>query len=170
MPNRNEPDNLERSILSLAAEYATATELCRRKFYVQLTLGNLKRTDLLLYAEHRSQLARIEVKAKQGQAWPACRGISGRNSYLVFVDFFKKHRDERPDFYILSADDWLVLAKRLIKRYRRTHQGHTIQLKNGVPTFPGGGGKPWLGIAVRVADIVQYREKWSRFPKVLSSD
>ncbi len=170
MPNRRESNIVERSVLSLAAEYATATELCRRKFYVQLTLGNLKRTDLLLYAEHRSQLARIEVKAKQGRDWPACRGISGRNGYLVFVDFFKKRLGHPPEFYVLSAKDWLIVAKRLIRRYKRKHPEHTVQLRNGIPTILGNGGKPWIGLAVKVADIVEYRGKWSRFPKVLSSD
>lgn len=157
-------------MLSLAAEYATATELCRRKFYVQLTLGNLKRTDLLLYAEQRGQLARIEVKAKQGQAWPACQGVSGKRSYLLFVDYFNKGLNERPDFYVLRARDWNDLVNRLIRRYRRRHPGQSVKLVDGRPVFPVENGKPWRGITVKASDILEHREKWSRFPKRWTSD
>ena len=37
--------------LSLAGEYAVASELCRRGIYAQLTLGTRKRTDLLVDTE-----------------------------------------------------------------------------------------------------------------------
>jgi hypothetical protein len=35
--------------LGLAAEFAVASELCRRWLFAQLTLGNKKRTDLLVH-------------------------------------------------------------------------------------------------------------------------
>ena len=70
--------------LSLAAEYAVASELCRRGFYTQLTLANLKRTDLLVLAED-GNVARVEVKAKQGKKWPGCKGINGEHSVFLLI-------------------------------------------------------------------------------------
>ena len=75
---------VSRSTLGLAAEYAVASELCRRNVYAQLTLGNQKRTDLLVFSES-GQLARLEVKGKQGGTWPSCRGVSGRRTFLIFT-------------------------------------------------------------------------------------
>jgi hypothetical protein len=78
---------------------------------------------------HR-RLARIEVKAKQGAEWPACRGISGKNAYLVFVDYFKKSLDERPDFYVLSAKEWNIVVHRLVGRYRAHHPGQQVKIRD----------------------------------------
>jgi len=86
-----------RSRLSLAAEFAVASELCRRNIYAQLTLGPQKRTDLLILSTD-NKLLRIEVKGKQGREWPNCKGIYGENVCLVFVDFAGKGEYARPDF------------------------------------------------------------------------
>jgi hypothetical protein len=40
---------ISRNTLGLAAEFAVASELCRRNVYAQLTLGHQKRTDLLIF-------------------------------------------------------------------------------------------------------------------------
>jgi hypothetical protein len=39
---------IEKEYLGLEAEFAVASELCRRDMYAQLTLGRRKRTDLLV--------------------------------------------------------------------------------------------------------------------------
>lgn len=85
------PKELLRGTLGIAAEYAVASELCRRGIYAQLTLGHQKKTDLLVFFES-GQLARIEVKAKQGREWPNCKGISRSDTYLVFVGWGSERR------------------------------------------------------------------------------
>jgi len=42
---------INKDILGLAAEFAVASELCRRNIYAQLTLGLRKRTDILIETE-----------------------------------------------------------------------------------------------------------------------
>lgn len=84
---------IDKSILGVAGEFAVAAELCRRGIYAQLTLGHRKRTDLLVVSE-TGRMYRIEVKAKQGRDWPNCRGISGQDSFLVFVDSAGKQDTE----------------------------------------------------------------------------
>jgi len=108
---------ISKDILGLAAEFAVASELCRRNIYAQLTLGQRKRTDILVETE--KAMLRIQVKGKQGKEWPWIKGISGKDILLVFVDFENKKENERPDFYILTAKDW----ERLLK-IEKKKQGH----------------------------------------------
>jgi hypothetical protein len=67
---------MEKDILSLAGEYAVATEICRKGLYAQLTFGHKKRVDILVETE--TGFLRVEVKAKQGRKWPACKGIKSQ--------------------------------------------------------------------------------------------
>ena len=41
---------IDKSILGVAGEFAVASELCKRNIYAQLTLGNQKRVDLLVFS------------------------------------------------------------------------------------------------------------------------
>lgn len=99
-----------RDLLSLAGEFAVASELCKRRIYARLTLGLRKRVDLLV--ETKTGMVRIQVKAKQGRDWPNCKGIFGENIFLVFVDYENKGLKQRPDFYVLTPSDWESLVKR----------------------------------------------------------
>ena len=56
-------NKIDKHNLSLAGEYAVASELCRRGIYAQLTLGTRKKTDIL--ADTGTTMFKIEVKAKQ---------------------------------------------------------------------------------------------------------
>ena len=106
---------IEKSLLGLAAEYAVASELCRRNIYAQLTLGPRKRTDILVETE--TGMLRIQVKGKQGKEWPGVKGIYGKDAFLIFVDFEGKSDQERPDFYILTVEDWEKLLEKTKKRF-----------------------------------------------------
>ena len=109
---------ISKECIGLAAEFAVASELCKRGIYAQLTFGNKKRTDLLVMTDHEI-FTRIEVKAKQGATWPNCKGIYGNNVFLVLVDFANKNEDERPDFYVMNSEDWLSFIKKEITRLKR---------------------------------------------------
>ena len=153
---------IPRNSLSLAAEFAVASELCRRSIYAQLTLGNLKRTDLLVLGTENHKMLRIEVKAKQGRSWPNCRGIYGRNVLLILVDFYKKSEMERPDFYILTVEDWVKLARKVIA----AHPDADIELDEyNVPVWPkqiNARGQPYKGTGVRPEQVEQHRERWDK--------
>jgi hypothetical protein len=96
-------NNLDRHTLGLAAEFAVASELCRRNIYAQLTLGLRKRTDILIEAENR--MLRVQVKGKRYRHWPAVKGICSHDMFLVFVAYHNKQDNDRPDFYIFNYDD-----------------------------------------------------------------
>jgi len=146
--------SLAKETIGLAAEYAVASELCRRNCYTQLTLGNRKRTDLLIETE--KVLLRIQVKAKQKREWPGCRGIYGADSLLVFVDFEGKDEGVRPDFYILTADDWRTLFEATLVESLR--DGKVTIDDCNVPRWDHG----FYGVSVFPAEIADCKERWDK--------
>lgn len=156
---------IDKSILGVAGEFAVAAELCRRNIYAQLTLGNQKRVDLLTLSR-TGRFLKIEVKAKQDREWPGVKGLPPGNGFLVFVDFAAKRENDRPDFFILSPDDWYVVATRRIAEYQSKHPGRSAHLNEAnCPVHPeevNAHGKPFQGCSIRVGDIEQYREAWSK--------
>lgn len=151
---------MEKNIVGLAGEYAVASELCRRNIYAQLTFGNRKRTDILVESE--KEFLRIEVKAKQGNEWPGCKGIYGEESILIFVDFKGKKESDRPDFYILSTEDWLeLLHSRLGNSLKK---GEIILDDYNVPHYISKkvDGKEYLGTGIKSQDVSKYKENWDK--------
>jgi len=145
--------------LGLAAEFAVASELCRRNIYAQLTLGPRKRTDLLI--DKPEEMVRIQVKAKQGNVWPNCKGVFG-DQILVFVDYYKKEPNERPDFYILTADDWVnVIETRFGEQIK---SGELVLDEHNVPVWMNQikQGQPYKGHSTSVKDVVKYKDQWEK--------
>jgi hypothetical protein len=93
----------------MAAEYAVASELCRRDTHALLTLGNHKSTDILV--ESDKGMVRVQVKGKRGGQWPQLSSPAEGDTCLVFVDFKGKSDNERPDFYVLTAAEWNGLLR-----------------------------------------------------------
>jgi hypothetical protein len=152
---------ISRSTLGVAAEFMVAGELGRRNIYAQPTFGFQKRTVLLILGE-KNKLLKVEVKSKQGQDWPNCKGIYGDNVMLVFVDFARKSELERPDFYILTVQDWVRLAKTAIAKYPR--EKVTLDERN-VPIFHDhvmADGQPYRGTGVRADQIAEHKERWDK--------
>ena len=152
---------IPKETLSLAGEFAVASELCRRGVYAQLTLGNRKRTDLLIESDAR--MLRIQVKSKQTPTWPAVKGITGDDIYLVFVDFHKMDVLERPDFYVLSAKDWARFVARELVDTGLVSQGKVKLSGENVPTYRDG----WLGMAITAKQLADFKEEWHKIEQRL---
>ena len=152
-----------RECLSLAGEYAVASELARRNFYTQLTLGNMKKVDLISVIDDDS-FCRIEVKSKQGKTWGNIKGIKGNNAFLVFVDFDNKIH--RPDFYILSEEDWLAVVNIRVKERRKKKPNKKFYLNDdNEPIWPDQikkNGKPYIGITLTPKLVEDYKEAWGK--------
>ena len=159
---------IPRSTLSLAAEYAVASELCRRSIYAQLTFGYQKRTDILVFNLKTNKMLRIEVKAKQGNSFPNCRGIFGGNVILVLVDFQNKKLGEQPDFYILTEEDWINFVKAEITK------NPDVEIKIDEENCPvwvqqiTKSGKPYKGMGIKPDQIQIHKECWDKIEKELS--
>lgn len=162
---------MDTTIVGLASEFAVASELCRRDIYAQLTLGHQKRTDLLLFSKD-DNLLRIEVKGKQGKWWPNCKGIFGKNVFLVFVDYANKTDQERPDFYVLTVEDWLKLVNSEIEKYKPNNKRVVVDEKN-VPVHldeVNKQGQPYRGMGVCVDQISEHREAWDKIIKAIKDE
>ena len=156
---------IDRDMLSIAGEFAVASELGRRNIYAQPTFGHLKRTDLLIL-DKTGNLLRIEAKGKQGSQWPNCKGISSPNSIMVLVDYADKGNMERPDFHVLTLDDWLSFLKDVMER--SPPKGIEIDRDNcPVWTNQVKGGKPYNGCGITVKYVIQHKEKWEKIEKLL---
>lgn len=152
------PKKIPKDILGLAGEFAVASELCKRGVYAQLTLGNRKRIDLLV--ESDNCMLRIQVKSKQGQKWPAVKGIAGNDIYLVFVDFRAKDLLDRPAFFILSSLDWEAFTKRELIDTGLVEKKKVTLNSDHVPTHHDKF-HDFVGMSVGPEQLTEYREKWT---------
>ena len=148
---------ISKELLGLAGEFAVCSELARRGIYPLLTYGNRKRIDILTES---TPPIRISVKSKQGKKWPFQKGIVG-DEILVYVDFYHKDQGERPDFYVLRADDWLDVARERIKHIDPAKD--TAELRDGyTPVYYRVSGKVIVGTHIGIDDIQDYRERWDK--------
>lgn len=158
---------MEKGILGLAGEYAVASEICRRNYYAQITLGRLKRTDILVYNTETDKELRIEVKAKQKRDWPGIRGVISKQVLLIFVDFQNKKENERPDFYILDADDW----QNHLQNYVVNRPGIEKLIDGFIPLWKKRKSetkkKKYIGVSVRPKQIIQHKERWGKLDELL---
>jgi hypothetical protein len=156
----------DKAILSLAGEYAVASELCRRQVYAQLTLANRKRTDLLI--ETDEGMLRIQVKTKLGKVWPLIKGIYGDDSLLILVDYENKGLEERPDFYILNSDNWKNWVSKDSWVAEDISIGQKILKKGYLPVgLTKDGKESWEGVNIQANEINRYKEKWNKVTALL---
>lgn len=152
---------LEKSLVGLAGEYAVASELCRRGVYAQLTLGNRKKVDLLLDGEQA--IARVEVKTKQGREWPGVKGIAPGDGlkFLVLVDLQGKERGERPEFYVISRDEWRPFLEQKLQDRRK--QGLVEIGDDNVARHRDG----FVGTGIKAEEVAQFRNDWDKIVRVV---
>ncbi len=142
--------------IGLAGEYAVASELCRRGYYAQLTLGNHKKTDILV--EDADKVFRVSVKSKTGNQWPKVGGIWQKYDLLVFVDFKGKELGEKPDFFVLNVKSWKIVANKIIESKT---DGAFLDSENTVSWEPWKSHpKGWKGCAISRKQVEEYQEKW----------
>jgi hypothetical protein len=152
---------IPKETLGLAGEYAVASELCKRGIYAQLTLGNRKSVDLLLDVADGGML-RVQVKSKQGKEWPACKAFAREKAeVLVLVDFqkIKEAGDQRPDFYILTGEDW----KNVIDEADDIKKGWAT-IRDGIIVYTDG----WKGLNVNPKMVQIYAEQWDKIRGMLN--
>ena len=149
---------MDKELVGLAGEYAVASELCRLGLYCQLTLGNRKKTDLLV--DSGENLFRVSVKSKQKNTWPSVKGIWQTGDLLVFVDYKDKQIGTPPDFYVVDVSTWKKVLENKIKELEDPRI--RIDDKNTM-YWPGEEGEKnaWTGCSISISDIEDYKDNWS---------
>jgi len=164
---------VEKALLGIAGEYLVAAELAKRNVYAQLTLGNRKRTDLLVLSDETGKMLKIEVKCKQAQEWPNCKGIYQKDSFIVFVDFKNLGEKQRPDFYILSVADWKAFVAGKERDYNLKHPERKTEINDQnvlVLLDEVKNGKSYQGSGVKPKDIEQHKERWDKIMGALTGN
>ena len=154
---------IDKQILGIAAEYAVAAELGRRNIYAQLTLGNQKKVDLLLFGNQYRNMLKVEVKGKNSKSWANLKGLIDKTTFFVFVDYFNKKEDELLDFYIVSLDDWNKLVDEI---YGKGIKKGVLKLDEyGTPTWPE---QPYTGAEFTPEQLAKHKNKWEKIINKLS--
>jgi hypothetical protein len=104
---------------------------------------------------------RIQVKSKQVNEWPGIKGIYGKDFFLVLVDFKDRKENERPDFYILTVEDWVKLLKINLKD--KIERGDVTIDRRNMPTWKG----KYQGMGIKPEMIKEHRERWDKINKVV---
>lgn len=151
---------LSKKKLGMAGKYAVASEICRRDFHAEISSERLGHQYVLVRGMMTNMELHIEVKTKQGYEWPGVKGVGGELNLLVLVDFENKKEKERPDFYVLSADDW----KTFFDNYVRPRAPAKID-ENYCPTWKDG----YVGTHVRPTQVGPFKEKWDKIEQKLKS-
>lgn len=161
---------ISKSLLGITGEYCVAAELGKRNIYAQLTMGSQKKTDLLIFNLESNTVLKVEVKSKQGNVWPNCKGINNDNSLLVFVDFMNIQLNDRPTFYILNNSDWFKTVGGHQEAYLFKNPERSTEIKNNVLILhdeKNKYGKPYEGCSIKPSEIEIYKEDWDKVFKAL---
>lgn len=147
--------NISKENIGLVGEYLVAAELCKRGIYAQLTLGNHKKTDLLI--ETDDGVGCVSVKSKRCSTWPRVKGIWKECDLIVFVDFKGKSIDDKPDFYILNINQW----KQLMKKIQKQKEGSMINKSTNTIYWENEEGDiTWEGCQISVSQVREHKNKW----------
>ena len=155
-------DLIHKALLGIAGEYSVAAELARRNIYAQLTLGNQKRTDLLIFSEKSNKFLKVEVKCKQSKSWPNCKGINDKQSVIIFVDFKNIALGDRPDFYILTNSDWKQLVCEKERWYNVKYPNRKTEICNNILRLLNeikSNGQVYEGCSIFTSDVERYIKK-----------
>lgn len=106
------------------------------------------------------------MKSKQGYQWPNVKGIWEKGDLIVLVDFQGKKSNERPDYYVLTVENW----KKVVKKLKREKDGAKIdKTTNTLYWEPWKGyDKVWKGCAISVNDVQEYKDCWPKVSKNLA--
>ena len=111
-----------------AAQFYAAAELTRRGFLVSFTMGNAKRTDLLVTSPGGENFT-VQVKGSKTKAgwWAKEPEASDKHFYiLVYVESYPKDGKEQPPcvprFFIMESEEVQRLVGEEKKAFLRKHQ------------------------------------------------
>lgn len=158
----------EKYFTQLAGEHSVASELHRRGVAAHLTARNYKAADIMAFSEN-GNCCFVEVKTKNNkEGWPI-KGISRENTVLVLVDLYDKAANERPDFYLLTVQDWIAfLEARLLEA---ENSGNPTKLfrwgDDNIPHHFNERGNGFKGKTLETEHAEQFMDEWGKIDDIL---
>jgi hypothetical protein len=81
------------------------------------------------------------------------------------VYFAGKEETQRPDFYVLTYNDWVQLIGNKMEYYLKKHPDRRIEIRDGCLYYLDAinkSGKPYAGCDVSPNDLAAHYEKWKK--------
>jgi hypothetical protein len=132
-----------------AAQFAVASELCKRGYEVALTLGNHPGVDLMVKSPNQTQFL-VDVKGQYLKGFWIARSKPIENLFFIFA-FVPD--EEINQFFVLSNDDLNNEYQKYIAATRSKRIAKSLSVEK-VGIMPG---LPW-----NVAD--KFKDKWKILP------
>lgn len=118
-----------------SAQFAVASELCKRGYKIALTLGNHPSEDLMVRSPHGRRFA-IDVKGQVGESfWQIKSKKASRDLYYILAYV---PQDKPNKFFILSQSNLeeegrKFRSKRVRQRRREGHSTESVGVRRGIP-------------------------------------
>jgi hypothetical protein len=148
----------DKSFLSIAGEFAVASELNRRHVLASVTYGASKATDIFALDGKMRRVVRIEVKTTDKRRWVLDRKVAAPPSEDVFwVLVLLPPPGQPPNFFVFSAHEIHDIWQKDMDEYKRKYE-----LKNGrkFESF----GVPGVNLEDRV---LPYENRWDKITSAL---
>lgn len=82
---------------------------------------------------------------------------------LVFVDFENKKENEKPDFYVLTVEDWKDLLKEDLEVTGKIKQGEVSLDGKNMPTWRDG----YQGMGIKPKMIQKHKDQWDKIKNMV---
>ena len=121
---------IEKNLLSLAGEFAVASQLCLRGYVASLTLKNYPGVDIFVFNPKNEKQITIQVKAST-DGWFNAPKIVNKKSIFVYAHI---KQDKTLEFYIIPAEEVIKIREEELKEYLDSHPN----VKKDQPIWLGG--------------------------------
>jgi hypothetical protein len=148
----------DKSFLSIAGEFAVASELNRRRLLASVTYGASKATDIFALDDKMRRVVRIEVKTTDKRRWVLDKKVAAPPSDDVFWVFvLLPPPGQPPRFFVFSAHEIHDIWQKDMDQYKRKYE-----LRNGrkFESF----GVPGVNLEDRV---LAFENRWDKIASAL---
>ncbi|MGC0771342.1 MAG: hypothetical protein WB543_00295 [Candidatus Acidiferrum sp.] len=117
----------DKSFLSIAGEFAVASELNRRHILASVTYGASKAADIFALDDNMRRVVRIEVKTTDKRRWVLSKKVAAPPSREVFWVLVQlPPPGQPPRFFVFSAQEIHGIWQKDTDEYKRKYE-----IKNG---------------------------------------
>lgn len=133
-----------------AAQFAVASELCKRGYQVALTMGNHPEVDLMVISTNRFQFI-VDVKGQYKKNWWLISPKPPRENLFYVLAFVPD--DEPNQYFVLGQGEMNVEIERVITaaKVKRSKKGLSVDKVGLMP------GLSWN-------DALKFQNRWEQLP------
>jgi hypothetical protein len=151
----------DKSFLSMAGEFAVASELNRRRVLASVTYGASKATDIFALSDDMRRVVRIEVKTTAKRRWVLSKNVAAPPSQDVFWVLVQlPSPGQPPRFFVFSAQEMYDIWREDTDEFERSYEARRGHMFEGL-------GVPHVSLDARV---LACEGKWDKVVARLLTD